>query len=107
MENMSDTRLSNKETLLDDLLDEFMKTVISTLKFRNYTMTKMKEKSLEWNNKGVQLMQKISDEELKNELAYRFANVMIDQSLKFSNEYPYLVPEIEERFIRKAISKQE
>lgn len=96
--------LSYKEHVMDEMFSEFKNGVLSTLRFQHYTMTKMKEKSLIWNKLGIQILERVNDEDLKNELAYKFANFMIKESLKFSNEQPIIVKEIEERFIRKAIS---
>ncbi len=96
-----------KSTLIhnsfDTYKDQFVKAIEDTTPHRKYSKIKIKEKSIEWNRIGLEILNGISDRSVKIVIAYEFANYMIEKSLTLGNEYPYLHPQFENSFIDNTI----
>ena len=101
VKEISQNNISHK--LYEKMLNEFYKYLSEDLKYTKYTRTKIKEKSLQWNKKYTEMINRIEDDKLKDKIAEYCAKLMINKSLEVSGEYPYLCEDIEERFIRRSI----
>jgi len=93
--------------LIGNLTRDFETELSSTLPFNKYSKSKIKDKTLRWNEIAVNIINKINDEEMKDDLAFKFSTFMINKSIELSGEHPFLVKELEERFIRKLIRDQQ
>ena len=93
--------VKNSKKSLDILTKEFQSNVTTTIQFRKYSTVKVMEKSKQWNDIAIKLLNRVEDEECKDDLAYQFAVFMINKMEELSGEQPILQPQIEERFMRK------